>query len=242
MNPKPLLSRLKSRSWVVASLGDFAHLKADARAAEKAGADLLEIRADLFPSSVRRPEPLRASLRDLRSLVGIPLLLTLRRGEEGGGFSVAYREQDRLALFRAGLSAVDGVDVELAATDIARHVVNEARKRGRFVILSAHDFKKTPPTAQLIRWVKRAKLLRGDILKVAANPRSVKDITAFMDFCASARFPRQAFIMMGPRGQETRREGYRWGSCLTYGYVRKPLAPGQISVQELVASQAKVFK
>lgn len=223
----------------VASLGDAAHVLSDARRAVKEGADILEIRADLFAKTYFKADRLPRLLRSLRREIRRPLLLTLRMGEEGGGLSVKYREVDRLGLFRAALAHVDGVDIELAATEINRHVVFEAHKRGRFVVLSAHDFKKTPSNAGLSGYVRKARRLGGDILKVAALPRSKNDVDRLMSFCKRAPFRRRVFIAMGPRGINSRLRGFEHGSLWTYGYVRRPLAPGQWPVRKLVLTTAR---
>ncbi|HMU96380.1 MAG TPA: type I 3-dehydroquinate dehydratase, partial [Elusimicrobiota bacterium] len=173
---------------MVASIGDAAHLAVDARRAAKDGADVVEIRADLFPKSVLKPEPLRRLIKSVREAAHRPLLLTLRIGEEGGGLSPHFREQDRLALFRAALSDVQGVDIELSANEINRHVEFEAHKRGRFVVVSAHDFGKTPSNTVLSGLARKAKRLGADVLKVAARPRRRIDVERLMDFCAKSGF------------------------------------------------------
>lgn len=233
MKARRLPAALGRRALVVASLGDHAHLAGDARRAVKDGADLIEIRADLFPKTQLKPELLRKTLKTVKDAVRCPLFLTLRIGEEGGGLSPHFREQDRLALFRAALSDVQGVDVELSANEINRHVEFEAHKRGRFVVLSAHDFKKTPSNTVVSGLTRKAKRLGGDVLKVAATPRRRADVDRWMEACAKSPFRRRVFIAMGPLGEITRREGFRWNSCLTYGYIRRRVAPGQLPVKVL---------
>lgn len=234
MGRAKLPSGLGRRALIVASLSDASHLAADGRRALKDGADLLEVRADLFPKHQLKPEQLQRTLRSLRRETRRPILLTLRMGEEGGGLSVKFREVDRLNLFRAALAEVDGVDVELAAGEINRHVVFEAHKRGRFVVLSTHDFIRTPSNAVLSGFVRKARRLGGDILKVAARPLRQKDVERFMSFCEEASFRRRVFIPLGPLGRTAREQGFSSGSAMTYGFVRKPLAPGQLSVRHLV--------
>ncbi|MBK8575332.1 MAG: type I 3-dehydroquinate dehydratase [Elusimicrobia bacterium] len=224
------------RVLVVASLCDATHLVADGRRAVHEGADILEVRADLFPKAFLKPERFQRTLKSLRRDTRRPILLTLRMGEEGGGLSVKFREVDRLSLFRAALAEVNGVDIELAAVEINRHVVFEAHKRGRFVVLSSHNFKRTPTNAVLSGFVRKAKRLGGDILKVAAKPQGRKDVDRLMDFCSKTPFRRRAFIAMGPLGLSSRVDGFRHGSLLTYGHVRRPLAPGQWPVARLAAA------
>jgi 3-dehydroquinate dehydratase I len=218
---------------VVASLCDFAHLFADARSAARQGAAVLEIRADCFPKSQLRPEPLRGLLAKVRTAARRPLLLTLRSRAEGGKLPRRFPEQDRLRLFRAALSEVSAVDVELSAEDIARHVVFEAHKRGRAAVVSYHNFRKTPSPSVLRGIVRQARRFAADILKVAVTAKTAGDAERLKEFSRNAGFPRRVFIAMGPKGVDSRVNGARWGSCLTYGYVRRPAAPGQLSVREL---------
>jgi 3-dehydroquinate dehydratase-1 len=204
----------------------------DVGAASKAGADILEIRADFFPRSLLKPVVFRNFLEKIRQASDLPLLLTLRARSQGGHLPRGFREQDRLGLFRAGLSEVEAVDVELSADAINSHVVSEAHKRGCSVIVSHHDFQKTPSDIFLRALVRKALRLKGDLLKVAAWPTDLKDVDRFMDFCRRSSFPRRAFIAMGSLGKGSRLDGFHWGSCLTYGYVRKPLAPGQMKIKK----------
>ncbi len=222
--------------WIVVSLGEAHKLAEDAQRARQEGADALEIRADLFPKALLKPEPLRSLLKDLRRRTSLVLLLTLRSRAEGGKLPRSVDEQDRLALIRAALSEVDAVDVELSADGIAEHVVDEARKRHRWTVLSFHDFKKIPTDRVLQGIVKRFRQLKGDVLKIAAMPKTSADTGRLMAFCAGLE-GRRAIIAMGALGRSSRIEGRKWGSCLTYGYVRRPLAPGQISVKELAKSR-----
>jgi 3-dehydroquinate dehydratase-1 len=228
------LPGLGRRFLVVATLSDHARLLSDGRAAAKAGADALEVRADCFPKSVLQPERLRDVLEALRKTVRLPIILTLRSGEEGGRLSRRYRELDRLSLIRAALSEAAVVDIEMSAGEINHHVVMEAHKRGKAVILSHHDFRRTPPNAVLRRLVLKARRLRGDILKLAVLPRRAADVDRFLEFARRAPVRHRAFLAMGRLGRVSRLEGFRWGSCLTYGFVRRRAAPGQTSVRDLV--------
>jgi 3-dehydroquinate dehydratase I len=236
----PTRSRLifGRRPLVAASLTDAARLLEDARLAVKAGADVLEIRADCFPSSLLKTEPLRDLIKSLRSAVKKPLLLTVRCRAEGGRLPRAVDEQDRLSLIRGSLSEVDAVDVEMSDEEVTPHVLSEARKRRRRIILSFHDFKKTPSDETLSRLVKKFRRLRGDVLKIAAMPKRKGDVDRLMKFCQSLKGPR-VFISMGPLGRASRLDGVRWGSLMTYGFVRQAAAPGQFPVSVLSRHRAK---
>jgi 3-dehydroquinate dehydratase I len=214
-------------------LTDEPSLLSDARRAKRLGAAALEVRADMFPRALLKPQPLRDRLAELRKAAGLPLILTLRLRREGGRLPRSIDEQDRLRLVRAALSEVAAVDVELAADDINGHVVAEARKRGRWTILSSHHFHSTPSPRVLRGLVRKAARLKGSVLKVAARASDAREADRLMDFCAQTKFRFRAFLPMGPAGARHRLEGHRWGSCLSYGHVRGAVAPGQPSVARL---------
>ena len=217
------------RPWVAASLVDWSHLVDDARRAARDGADALEVRVDLFPREVLSPETLGGKLREVRRVARRPILLTIRLRREGGRWP--FSEIKRLSLYQSLMSRVDAVDVE-GSSEIAPDVVRFAKKLGRWAVLSHHDFEKTPSDGALRRIAKRFARSGAAVLKVAALPRRREDADRLMSFC-SGLSGRRAFLSMGSEGRRTRLEGFRWGSCLTYGSIGKSAAPGQLPVKLL---------
>lgn len=218
------------RPWVVAALTDHGRLMSQSLRAAQDGAHLLEIRVDAFPAAALRiPTALRWTLLTVRRAARRPLLLTIRFKREGGKWKSS--EARRLELYRELLPIVDGVDVE-GASPIAGRVLAAAKAAGKWTLLSHHDFRRTPDDAALRRMGKAFERSGADVFKVAAMPGSAADVDRLMDFCAGWK-GRRAFIAMGPLGVQTRLTPGRWGSCLTYGFVGKSAAPGQVSVETL---------
>lgn len=217
------------RPWVAAALTDPSRLLEQARRAARDGADLLEVRVDAFPKILLNVEVLSSMLGAVRRGVRRPLLLTLRLKAEGGFWP--WKDKDRLAFYRGLLPVVDAVDVE-GASPLAGAVVRAARKAGRWSVLSHHDFKRTPADAALRRIADRFARSGADVLKVAAMPRTAADVDRLMGFCGKSE-GRRAFIAMGALGRRTRLNPAKWGSCLTYGFVGKSAAPGQVPVRVL---------
>jgi len=220
----------------VAVLYDFQRLVSEARRAARWGADALEIRADCFPRSSLKPEILRPALALVREETSLPLIFTLRSRAEGGRLPRWFGEQNRLTLFRAVFPEVTVVDVELSAGDIVRNVVTESHKRGRYVILSAHNFSRTPSDRELRLLSKKARRLGGDIFKVAAKVTTREEMERLMGFCRQLPFRYKVFLPMGPLGTETRLQGLFWGSALSYGYVDAPGATGPVALKSIVAA------
>lgn len=230
----PAILRRRRGALAVAVLAEARHLAADAQFAARQGADLLEIRGDLFPKKYLRSVPLAALLKKIPKPHFPPRLLTLRTRAEGGQMPRGYSEADRLSLFRAAFPFVDGVDVELTAEEIVPHVVMEAHKRGKFVIVSRHSFHRGLGNRALSLITQRARLTGADVIKLAVKASTPEDVERLMQFCRSWSFPHRVMIPMGPHGRSARIHPSPWGSRLTYGYLRRPLAPGQTSLAELL--------
>jgi 3-dehydroquinate dehydratase I len=162
---------------------------------------------------------------------GKPVLMTLRSNLEGGRFSGP--DVDRLPYIYDALRELSGVDIELNCT-IAEEVANLAREKGKACVLSFHDFEKTPSTGELIELVHRAEAI-GGITKISAMANDEHDLQRMRDLLkVPRRFP-LCIISMGPLGTETRVTYAAENSCLTYGYLDEPGAPGQLSAPELVS-------
>lgn len=214
---------LGTRPLVVAAggEGDLAGLE------DATGADVVELRADLFDDP--RPEGLVAALDRLRA-AGRPIVLTVRSGAEGG---TPWPDDRRAALYAAGMAHVDAVDVEIASHDLAGDVVSRARAAGRLVILSAHDFRATPPRDTLLDLVERARELGADLPKLATRAATIEDLRTLLDVTLATRGEGVVTLGMGPFGPLSRLVLPAAGSVLTYGAAGKPTAPGQLPAAEL---------
>ncbi|HOW98849.1 MAG TPA: type I 3-dehydroquinate dehydratase [Kiritimatiellia bacterium] len=184
--------------------------------------DLLEIRVDCMDS--RWP----AGAIRLRE-AGIPLILTVRSALEGGAWRGAEAERKRVYL--SNLAVADAVDVEIRSRAL-KTVARAARRRGRLVIGSFHDFDGTPSMAVLRRIVWRGRAAGAHVVKIATHVGGEADLERLLDLLAESREP-LCVLGMGPRGAAARVRLARAGSCLTYGYVDRPAAPGQPSCREL---------
>src|SRR5437867_3837598 len=158
------------------------------------GADLVELRADLFDDP--RPTAVVAALERLRA-AGRPIVLTVRAAEEGGG---RLAEGARRELYLAGLAHADAIDVEIASTALASELVPRARAAGRTVILSAHAMDGTPPADALLPLVDRAEAMGADVTKLAATARDLEDVRTMLAVTLAARHRGIVTVAMGPAG------------------------------------------
>lgn len=210
-----------------------------ARAIKELPADLVEWRVDhLNHVSSLSLLTVLTFLSELRNELGdIPLLFTFRTKREGGEKSIS--PQAYLELYRTILSSglIDLLDVELFQGDeIVTKLLDEAHAKGVKVILSSHDFQKTPPEEELLDRLDKMEDLGGDILKIAVMPEDTKDLLTLLAVAEkSVSMFRQPVIAisMGSKGVLSRVAGEAVGSCMTFGSLGEGSAPGQMPVEEL---------
>ena len=106
---------------------------------KKLGVDLLELRVDLFRKS--GVEHARGQFQNRRKLK-VPLILTMRSQKKEGAAKV-MPEGKKWEMLQALVPLTDWVDIELSSPLLARTIAL-ARKHRKEVIVSAHDFQRTP--------------------------------------------------------------------------------------------------
>ncbi len=204
---------------------------ADASAA-RSDADCVEFRMDLAA------DPLAA----LETYDGeLPLLVTNRADWEGG----EAVDDDRLeALERAiEYDAVGAVDIELAALsgekgdgEVARELADRASESGVSVVVSTHDFERTPPDGEMKRLLRRA-CEYGDVGKLAVTAADRSDSLSLLS--ATHELTGEGFsvatMAMGAAGSHTRAVAPVYGSKIGYAPVdpERATAPGQYDLRTL---------
>jgi 3-dehydroquinate dehydratase-1 len=181
-------------------------------------ADILEMRIDCFRQPVDR---ITAYLGEIRAKVALPMIGTVRENE--------FTRENRSGIFKAVMPYVDCIDIELGAP-ISDEVLSLAS--GKTVIVSEHDFNGTPDTRALRTMVDRAVVQGAEIVKIAVMATCREDVVRVLEFTRSCEEP-VVTMVMGPLGTISRVVGPLFGSLLTYGYLTRPVAPGQLSVQKL---------
>jgi 3-dehydroquinate dehydratase-1 len=170
---------------------------------------------------------------------GRPVLFTARAATEGGR---AMPEDRRGALYDAALPLVHALDVEIASHALATRLAPRAHARGCRLVLSAHDFSRTPPVDELDALVERGRTLGADLVKLATTTETLADVQTLLAVTLVRRTTGLVTLGMGPSGPLTRVVLPAAGSLLTYGSVGRPTAPGQLSVAESQAAIGRVSR
>ncbi len=195
---------------------------AQMNALKKLGIRFVEVRVDQFKTS----EP-KAVLAILERFRGFKKLITIRLKNEGGAW--AGSETQRLTLFITLLSKADAIDVELASP-IAKRLIRLAHMKKKTVIVSHHDFKKTPTIQNLEQISKKGFSLKADVVKIAGFIQKPEDLRELVDWLSNAKKPVIA-IGMGANGVASRILFPMLGSALTYASTGESTAPGQLDVK-----------
>jgi 3-dehydroquinate dehydratase-1 len=198
--------------------------------------DVVEWRVDFF-EHVEEVEKVREALSEVCAiLTDIPLLFTFRSKKEGGQKEVSAEYYIELNTAMIETGQVDIIDVELF-NEAVKTLVEEAHSKGIFVIISNHDFDKTPTKEEIIARLCRAQELGADLPKIAVMPQNTADVLTLLDATntMNEQFADRPIITMSMAGIGviSRLSGEIFGSALTFGAGKKGSAPGQAAVKEL---------
>lgn len=200
--------------------------------------DLLEWRVDFLEAIADTAEVLACARAVCTAAAGLPVLFT-RRAQREGGQPIALSEPQVLDLYEAVAASgtVDAMDFEMqnAAADVQR-VRALTRAHGLALVLSFHDFQRTPPTADLQERFAQAHSLGADVAKLAVMPQDLDDVHRLLGATlqASRTLPIPVVSMaMGGLGAVSRLCGGVFGSALTFAVGAAPSAPGQVPIEDV---------
>jgi len=217
---------------------DSALLREEAAMISAIDCDLAEWRVDYF-EDVEDIEKVKITLREIHAiLMEKPILFTFRSVREGGQKeidSASYFELNK-AIIATG--EIDLVDVELFNDEkVVREIVKEAHANDVKVVISSHDFHKTPPKEEILKRLRRMQELGADMPKVAVMPQTAADVLVLLDATNTMKetYADRPFITMSMAGMGiiSRLTGEIFGSALTFGAAKKASAPGQLNVADL---------
>ncbi len=190
-------------------------------------ADAVEVRIDALLAEEVPFEKIEAALQTKKH----PVLLTLRIPAEGG--QIEWNVKERRELFLRLLPYVEAIDVELATARAMQPVIDEARRTGKTVVLSAHAIETPAKPAQIARWIEQFDPLPATILKIAARIKSWRDLQQLAALLVNRPEWPIAVMGLGPYAPQSRSVLTALGSRLVYGYLDQAAAPGQPSAAEV---------
>jgi len=189
-------------------------------------ADLIELRADYLR---------RGKLAPLVENREKPIIVTNRRKGEGGKYKGGERKRLRVLQEAMDLGA-DYIDVELATERSSLQGLIR-NKGGTQVILSFHDFRRTPSLKELQKLFDQMVRLGADVIKIASFASSWEDNLSILSLIPLAKARKQEIVAfcMGEKGKLSRIFSPFLGAAWTYASLNKvkASAPGQMTVKEM---------
>lgn len=216
---------------------------------------LLEWRADKMIAAMKGhsfwnvTRELLNTLGAIRADIGVPMLFTIRTAGEGGEADITAEDYFFINRMVADSGMADLIDIEAftaEGTDLISEFVKYAHAAGQKVILSNHDFEKTPAVADMAEKYRAMMELGGDIIKLAVMPHSEDDVAALLEAASliNDEYPDQPLIAisMGELGMSSRICAGQFGSVITFAAGKDASAPGQIDAVTLQGYLEKYYK
>lgn len=208
----------------------------EAKLAKEAGADLIEWRADHY-ADVFDLEETAKTAKGLRKYVEeMPILFTFRT--EGSEKTISLSNYIALNESIVREHVVDLVDIELfMGDDVCRNFCRYAHENGCYVVISSHDFERTPNDQEIVERLCKMRELGADVPKIAVMPHNAEDVLTLLTATnqyANAHADGPLITMsMKWLGGISRVSGEIFGSALTFGSTLRVSAPGQLAVKDL---------
>jgi 3-dehydroquinate dehydratase-1 len=187
--------------------------------------DYVEIRFD-FLKAEQIPQVLENVKKDLKKIV-----CTLRPKSEGGKFVGNEKERRSILKLIAEYNPFL-LDVEFNTMKRDRDLVKYLKTTKTNLLVSGHDFKKTPNYTELKKKVNQMSKFSSNV-KIVTTAKSTDDSTRILQLYSKKGKINLIAFAMGDSGRISRILSMYLGSHYTYVSLGKPVAPGQFSVDEV---------
>lgn len=203
---------------------------------ERTCVDLLEWRVD-FWERIEDEKSRKEALKKMhKTFPMLPLLFTFRSEGEGGERKLSWKKYEELCHWALTQEETDILDVELFAEEGIAENILKSRPAGKYILLSNHDFEKTPECKEILERFLQMEQLGADILKIAVMPETKVDVLTLLEATVEMKERTNKPIVtmsMGRLGLISRLSGEAFGSAITFGTAGTASAPGQIEAGKL---------
>jgi 3-dehydroquinate dehydratase I len=194
--------------------------------AEKAQADLVEVRMDCFENS--------RSLIELVECTKLPLIATNKLVSEKGFFAGTEAERQQ-TLLKAAKNGFSYIDINLSSPKLLE-TIKKLEKSGAQSIVSYHKYD-GPLTIPEMETVLQQEIASGaSVCKIVGTAKTVEDNVPALNF-VSANCNKTELICfcMGEQGKISRLLSPVFGALFTFASLDKncETAPGQMSIEEM---------
>ncbi len=171
-----------------------------------------------------------SDIQTIKEATKVEAIFTCRKKEEGGFFQGGEEERIHI-LQKAAALAFDYIDVELSTIKEYKIIKKPQTK----LIISYHNFEKTPSYWDMQSIIYEMNTFAPDILKIATMMKEEYESTKLYRLLTNKPHTEERIVIgMGEKGKMTRILGPLLGSYLTYAATEfGESAPGQLSLEEL---------
>lgn len=194
--------------------------------------NIVELRIDTLKDYYNTFQEVKQLVNELHRL-GKKSIITLREKSEGGEYAGPNDVKLKILTELASVNP-DFIDVELNFP-LLNNLMDKLKNTGIKVILSYHDFSRTPEYDILRDFVKNGLNNGACIVKVITLAKDSSDNVVTLSLCSEWKGKVISFCM-GKKGLVSRILAPFFGAPFTYAYPKggDPTAPGQISVDEVI--------
>ena len=187
--------------------------------------DYVEVRLD-FLKKEQVPKALEIIKKDLNKIV-----CTLRPKTEGGRFE--GNEKERISIIKL-ISEYNPylLDIEYNTLKKNKELVKYLKSTKTKLLVSWHDFKKTPKNTELQNKIKQMSKFSRNV-KIVSTAKSTDDSTRMLELYSKKGKNNLISFAMGDAGKISRILCLYLGSPYTYVSLGKAVAPGQFSIDEV---------
>lgn len=205
--------------------------------ANTADADLAEFRIDLlsFASDTKQVIALGHELKKI--LGNKPMIATIRTKNEGGQLEISDADYGKTYQAYLKNPFMDWLDVEMFRDQkVVSEIVQKAHQKKVLIVISNHDFQKTPSQDEIEKRLLKQDQMGADVLKIAVMPKFKQDVFTLMN--ATLKVSQQTTkplltMSMGQLGTISRVATANMGGSYSFGMIGQASAPGQIDVTKL---------
>lgn len=215
-----------SKICVSIAASDLEQLKIQIKQAFNFGADYVEIRFDFLNLS-----DLEEAL-SIANAVNKKAVYTLRSPEQGGQFKGNTFERitwlEKLSSSKPML-----LDVELYTIKCNNNLADYLKENNTSVLISWHDFEKTPSNAQLTNLLYEMRKYSQNV-KVVTTAQKTEDSLGLLELYENTLGVNLIAFAMGEAGVLSRLLCVIIGNApFTYASLEKAIAPGQLTIKQM---------
>ena len=200
-------------------------------------ADLAEFRIDLLDFAADSKQVIALG-HELKKILGDkPMIATIRTNNEGGKLTISDADYGKTYQAYLKQPFMDMLDVEMFRDQqVVKNTVKLAHDKKVLIVMSNHNFQKTPNEDEIVKRLLKQDELGADILKIAVMPQSKQDVFTLMN--ATLKVSQQSkkpllTMSMGKLGTISRIATANMGGSFSFGMIGEASAPGQIDVTQL---------